>query len=101
MKKIIILNLLVFASCKTELKVSVKQAEISCGQCKFDLDSEDGCNLAVKFNEKAYFVDGFNIDDFGDAHDVNSGFCNVIRKGAIEGVIKDGRFIASAIELSK
>ena len=68
MKKIIILSLLILASCSS--KKEVKQlAEISCGQCQFSMDSKNGCDLAVRIEDKAYFVDGFNIDAFGDAHD--------------------------------
>jgi hypothetical protein len=98
MKKLLILSLLVLASCsnKKELK---QVAEVSCGQCKFELDSENGCSLAVRFDDKAYFVDGFAIDDFGDAHDEHTGFCEVIRKGEITGVVENGRFKASAIKL--
>lgn len=99
MKKILILSLLILASCKPEVKVKVVKAEISCGQCQFDLDSEEGCSLAVKILDKAYFVDGFKIDDFGDAHNKESGFCEVIRKGSIDGEIKNGRFIANSIKL--
>jgi hypothetical protein len=99
MKKILILSLLILASCKSEVKVKVVKAEISCGQCQFDLDSEEGCSLAVKILDKAYFVDGFKIDDFGDAHNKESGFCEVIRKGSIDGEIKNGRFIANSIKL--
>ncbi|MCI2229870.1 DUF6370 family protein [Polaribacter sp. MSW13] len=98
MKKLIILTLLIFASCGN--KKEIKQvAEISCGQCQFELDSENGCSLAVRFNDKAYFVDGFSIDDFGDAHNKETGFCEVIRKAEIAGVVEDGRFKASAIKL--
>jgi hypothetical protein len=98
MKKLLILSLLVLASCsnKKELK---QVAEVSCGQCKFELDSENGCSLAVRFDDKAYFVDGFAIDDFGDAHEEHTGFCEVIRKGEITGVVENGRFKASAIKL--
>lgn len=101
MKKLIVLSLLILASCKTKVKVEVAEAEISCGQCQFDLDSEDGCSLAVRFDDKAYFVDGFNIDDFGDAHDKHTGFCEVVRTGKIAGTIEDGRFKADLIELKK
>jgi hypothetical protein len=98
MKKLLILSLLVLASCAT--KKELKQvAEVSCGQCKFELDSENGCSLAVRFDDKAYFVDGFSIEDFGDAHDEHTGFCEVIRKGEITGVVENGRFKASAIKL--
>ena len=98
MKKILILSVLILAACSNKKEIT-QVAELSCGQCKFDLDSEDGCSLAVRIDDKAYFVDGFNIDDFGDAHDEKIGFCNVIRKGKVTGGIKDNRYIASAIEL--
>ncbi|WP_299671471.1 DUF6370 family protein [uncultured Polaribacter sp.] len=98
MKKILLLSFLILASCSN--KKEIKQiAEVSCGQCQFDLDSENGCSLAVRIDDKAYFVDGFSIDDFGDAHDKHTGFCEVIRKGELVGVVKNGRFIASAIKL--
>ncbi|WP_405611046.1 DUF6370 family protein [Polaribacter sp. Asnod1-A03] len=98
MKKLIVLSLLIFASCGN--KKEIKQiAEISCGQCQFELDSETGCSLAVKVDDKAYFVDGFGIDDFGDAHDKHTGFCEVVRKAEIAGIIEEGRFKATAIKL--
>ncbi|MGJ8743887.1 DUF6370 family protein [Polaribacter sp.] len=98
MKKLLILSILILASCSNKKEVK-HVADISCGQCQFELDSEAGCSLAVKIDDKAYFVDGFNIDDFGDAHDENIGFCNVVRKAEIVGVLEDGRFVASAITL--
>ncbi|ARV15614.1 DUF6370 family protein [Polaribacter sp. SA4-12] len=98
MKKLIVLCLLVFASCGNKKEIT-QIADVSCGQCKFELDSENGCSLAVKIDDKAYFVDGFGINDFGDAHDKHIGFCNVVRKAEITGVIEDGRFKASALKL--
>jgi hypothetical protein len=99
MKKILFLSILIIAfSCGN--KKEIKQvAEVSCGQCKFELESENGCSLAVRVNNKAYFVDGFSIDDFGDAHDEHTGFCEVVRKGKISGEIVEERFVASSIEL--
>ncbi|ARV07207.1 hypothetical protein BTO04_11145 [Polaribacter sp. SA4-10] len=99
MKKLLLLSLFMIAfSCGN--KKEIKQvAEVSCGQCQFELDSEDGCSLAVRINNQAYFVDGFNIDDFGDAHDEHTGFCEVVRKAEITGDVVDGRFVASAIKL--
>ena len=99
MKKIIFVFVLILGVACSNKKEVTQTAELSCGQCKFDLDSEAGCSLAVRFDDKAYFVDGFNIDDFGDAHDENIGFCNVIRKGEITGIVKDGKFVASSLKL--
>jgi hypothetical protein len=99
MKKLLFLSVFMIAfSCGNKKEIT-QIAAISCGQCKFELDSENGCSLAVKIDDKAYFVDGFNIDDFGDAHDKHIGFCNVVRQAEVTGVIEDGRFVASAIKL--
>ena len=99
MKKLLFLSVFMIAFSCADKKVEIKQvAEISCGQCKFELEG-GGCNLAVRFNDQAYYVDGFGIDDFGDAHDLKKGFCNVIRKGEIAGVVDDGKFKATSIKL--
>lgn len=98
MKKLFIIGLLILASCAN--KKEIKQtAEVSCGQCKFGLDSENGCSLAVRIDKKTYFVDGFGINDFGDAHDEHTGFCEVIRKGEVVGEVINNRFVASSIKL--
>lgn len=99
MKKLSYLVFIVLAfSCNKKPEIN-QTAEISCGQCHFGLTSKDGCNLAVRFDDKAYFVEGFGIDDFGDAHDKKTGFCEVIRKGEIKGYVKEDKFIASSIVL--
>ena len=99
MKKILFLSIFMIAiSCSNNKEIK-QVAEVSCGQCKFELDSEEGCSLAVRINEKAYFVEGFKIDDFGDAHDEHTGFCNVIRKAEVTGKVIDDKFVASSIEL--
>ena len=99
MKKIITLSFFIFfISC--EKKKNINQvAEISCGQCQFEIDRQNGCDLAIRIDNKAYFVDGFGIDGFGDAHDENKGFCNVVRKAKIAGVLEEGRFKANSIEM--
>ena len=98
MKKLLIVCLLVLASCSS--KKEIKQiAEVSCGQCKFDIEEPMGCDLAVRIVNKAYFIDGANIDDFGDAHDKTTGFCNVIRKANVVGSIEEGRFKATSIKI--
>ena len=101
MKKAIFLSVSLFLSAiafaQTEPK---KQApdpnkktmvvEASCGQCKFDLDGK-GCDLAVRINGKAYFVDGTEIDSHGDAH-ADDGFCNAIRKAEVQGEVVNNKF---------
>ena len=72
-------------------------AEASCGQCKFGLKGKS-CDLAVRINGKAYFVDGTKIDDHGDAH-AAEGFCNAIRKATVQGEIVDNRFKATYFKL--
>lgn len=71
--------------------------EASCGQCNFDL-SGDGCDLAIRMDGKAYFVDGTSIDEHGDAHAAD-GMCNAIRKAHVEGHVSEGRFQATSFEL--
>jgi bacterioferritin-associated ferredoxin len=71
--------------------------EASCGQCQFDLPGK-GCDLAVRIDGEAYYVDGAKIDDHGDAH-ADDGLCNAIRSARVEGAIVDGRFVATNFEL--
>lgn len=94
--KVIVLFITIGCSSKKE---NTQLAEVACGQCQFDLTSHEGCDLAVRIDGKAYFVDGAKIDDFGDAHDEHKGFCEVIRKGNIAGEIVDNRFKVESIEL--
>jgi hypothetical protein len=78
-------------------KVVKKEVEIACGQCMFKMEGK-GCDLAVKFDEKGYYVDGRTIDAFGDAH-ADDGFCNAIRKAVVSGEIVKGRFKEKSIQL--
>ena len=68
-------------------------AEAACGQCKLGLPGKT-CDLAVRINGKAYFVDGVHIDSLGDAH-AKDGFCNAIRKANVQGEIVNNRFKAT------
>jgi hypothetical protein len=72
--------------------------EASCGQCKFGLTGTKGCDLAVRIDGKAYFVDGVDIHQFGDAHG-DRGFCNAVRKAEVQGEVVDGRFKAKKFKL--
>ena len=71
--------------------------DASCGQCKMGLKGK-GCSLAVKVDDKAYFVDGSDIDSHGDAH-ANDGFCNKVRKANVQGEIVNNRFKATYFKL--
>ena len=71
--------------------------DASCGECQFKMEGK-GCDLAVRIDGKAYYVDGAKMDDHGDAHS-HDGMCNAIRKAKVTGEIKNGRFVASAFEL--
>ena len=99
MKKILFLSVFIIAFSCSNKKEVIQVAEISCGQCQFELDSQNGCDLAVRIDNKAYFVDGFDIDAFGDAHDQHTGFCEVVRKAEVTGIVENGRFKASSVRL--
>ena len=71
--------------------------ETACGECRFGLQGKS-CDLAIRMNGKAYFVDGTNIDDHGDAH-AKDGFCNAVRKAEVQGELVNGRFQATYFHL--
>ncbi|MHC4107649.1 MAG: DUF6370 family protein [Planctomycetota bacterium] len=71
--------------------------EAACGQCQFGLPGSS-CDLAVRINGNAYFVDGTGIDDHGDAH-AAAGFCNTVRQARVDGELIDGRFAARSFQL--
>jgi hypothetical protein len=75
----------------------LQTVEASCGQCQFNLPGK-GCDLAVRIDGKAYFVDGTKIDDHGDAH-AKDGFCQSVRKAEVKGEVIKGRFKATSFKL--
>ena len=80
-------------------ELSINQVvETACGQCQFGMTKEPGCDLAVRIAGKAYFVDGTNIDDHGDAH-ADDGFCEAIRRASVKGKIIEGRFKSESFTL--
>ena len=87
----------VVANAQTDTTQKTQVVEASCGQCKFGLKAK-GCDLAVRIDGKAYFVDGTAIDDHGDAH-ADDGFCNAIRKAEVKGEVVKGRFKATYFRL--
>lgn len=82
---------------ETKSKPKPKIVEASCGECNFGLKGKS-CDLAVRINGKAYFVDGTSIDEHGDAH-AQDGFCQAIRKAEVKGKIVKGRFKATYFKL--
>jgi len=72
-------------------------AEVACGQCQFGLSGKT-CDLAIRLNGKAYFVDGTTIDSHGDAH-ASDGFCNAVRKAEVQGELVNDRFKSTYMKL--
>ena len=99
MKKVVFLAILFLSVACANQNKEKQVVELSCGQCQFGLTSQKGCDLAVRIDEKPYFVDGAHIDDFGDAHDKDTGFCEAIRKAEVSGEIIDNRFKISSITM--
>lgn len=95
-KSLLILVLALSIACENSEKQFV---ELSCGQCQFGLTTQEGCDLAIRIDDAAYFVDGADIDDFGDAHDEYTGFCEVIRTAEVSGEVIDDRFKVNSIVL--
>lgn len=71
--------------------------DASCGQCQFKMEGKS-CDLAVKIAGKAYFVDGSDIDQHGDAH-AKDGFCQKVRKAVVSGQVMNNRFKATSFKL--
>ena len=99
MKHILVLSaFFLFISCAEKKGTTIVKkvlVQTACGQCQFGMESQQGCDLAVKIDDVSYFVDGANIDDYGDAHDKKNGLCNFTRKAEVTGKIKNNRFLIS------
>jgi hypothetical protein len=76
---------------------AIQIVEVSCGQCQFKMQGK-GCDLAVRVNNKAYYVDGTKIDEHGDAH-AKDGFCEAIRKAEVKGAVVGDRFKVTYFKL--
>ena len=77
----------------------VQVVETACGECQFKLAGK-GCNLAIRIDSIAYFVDGTEIDSHGDAH-AKDGFCNAVRKAEVQGNLVNDRFKVTYFKLLK
>ena len=76
---------------------SVYKVEASCGSCNFDMPGDD-CQLAIKLDNKKYYVEGPNINDYGGSHSKN-GFCKVVRKAQVQGKVIGDKFVATYFKL--
>lgn len=72
--------------------------EAACGQCKFGMTDKKGCDLAVRMDNKTYFVEGTTMNNHGDAH-AKDGMCSAVRKAEVVGEVKDNRFVATSFKL--
>ncbi|HJS55581.1 MAG TPA: DUF6370 family protein [Chitinophagaceae bacterium] len=77
----------------------IRVVETACGECQFKLAGK-GCDLAVRIDGKAYFVDGTDIDSHGDAH-AKDGFCNAVRNAQVQGEIVNNRYKVTYFKLLK
>ena len=84
---------------KIDSNKKLMTVDASCGECNFDL-AGTSCDLAVKIDGKAYYVDGVAIDEFGHPHGKN-GFCVAVRKAEVQGEVVNDRFKASYFKLLK
>ena len=101
-KTLFILFLFVGIATQAQDKKTTEKPQIvetACGECQFGMKG-NGCDLAVRIDGKAYFVDGTTIDQHGDAH-AKDGFCNAIRKASVTGKVENNRFKATSFTLVK
>ena len=101
-KIVLILSLLTGCGEQAQTNKSVKLVKdkvvpASCGLCKFGLPNTK-CELAVKIDEEAYFVEGVDTGDHDSFHEPE-GYCMMTRKARVSGVVKNKKFIASSYEL--
>ena len=72
---------------------------VSCGMCNF-MNGDNDCALAVKIGSKVLKVRGVGIDDHGDSH-ASDGYCNVIKKKYVEGIVRKNLFIPTKMDAAK
>jgi hypothetical protein len=101
MKKIMLIaGLAIAGGAQAQTKAasdSLQLVEAACGQCRLGLPGK-GCDLAVRIDGKAYFVDGTGIDQHGDAH-ASDGFCKAVRQAQAKGAVVNGRYKATYFKL--
>ena len=100
MKKIILILsiLLISLSANAQKKEKTYKVLAGCGQCQLEMISKTGCDLAIQYAGKKYWVDGTNISDHGDEH-ASDGFCQTTRKAEVKGTFDGNKFIATSFTL--
>jgi hypothetical protein len=89
---------LVSSSANAQKKDKTYKVLASCGQCQLDMNTKKGCDLAIQYAGKKYWVEGSGIEDHGDSH-ASEGFCNAIRKAKVTGTFKENQFYATSFVL--
>ena len=93
-----VFSILITSCYQKEIQMEEQIVYASCGQCQFDMTENLGCDLAIKFEGKSYFVEGTSIDQHGDAHEEN-GFCNAVRTAKVKGFVKNDKFFVKSFKL--
>ena len=93
-----VFSILITSCYQKEIQMEEQIVYASCGQCQFDMTENSGCDLAIKFEGKSYFVEGTSIDQHGDAHEEN-GFCNAVRTAKVKGFVKNDKFFVKSFKL--
>ena len=64
------------------------------------MNGDNDCTLAIKVGSKVLKVRGVGIDDHGDSH-ASDGYCNVIKKTYVEGIVRDNAFLPTKMDVNK
>ncbi len=101
MKNIILITTLILCSfsLKAQKKEKTYKALAACGQCQFEMNSKAGCELAILYGGKKYWVEGSTLEDHGNEQDPEGGMCNTTRKAEVSGTFDGKNFIASSFVL--
>ncbi len=99
--RITLISLVLFYSCATTRQDKSIDGiyDISCGICQFDMTGDE-CALAIRVNEKNYYIENGDVNVFGDM-DAADGVCNEVKKAYARGEIKFGVVFIDSISLIK
>ena len=70
-----------------------QKVELGCAKCIYDLEGAEGCETAVKIDDKVLMLSGFEVD----AHKV--GLCKSAKAAEAAGAIEGDNFVATAVRL--